>query len=91
MAAATQSIRYISDGTFSVLQARSTLDAHGVVVRMPSGETKYVPDDPTYPTTIFRLDGQIEFLLESSEELRKDEYAKDLSEWLGVKLQPVKD
>ena len=82
-----RTIRYISDGTYSVEESRAILSTQGEVVSQSSGDTKFVPDDPSFPTTFFRTDGVIEMALDPSGEVRLDRYVKQLSKWLRVRLQ----
>lgn len=66
---------------------RETLTGAGALVEQPSGEARFVPDDPSFPTTIFRADGRIELQVDSADETRLDRYLGALTSWLGVSLQ----
>lgn len=81
--------RYISDGTYSLDDRRETLAAAGTLVGGPDGTTRFVPDDPSFPTTVFRPGGIIEVCLSPADDV--DAYIARLSAWLGVALQAVTD
>lgn len=83
-------IRYISDGTYSVDEVRGVLADNGELVGRGPGETRFVPDDSRFPTTIFRADGIVELLAQSPDETSLEEYVQQLSDWLGVPLQRLK-
>ena len=89
MAKASKTVRYISDGTFSLDELHDELEAHGAMVGQDDGAVKFVPDDPTFPTTLFGRDGVIEMLVKAGSETRLDLYIEELGRWLSVKLQPV--
>ena len=81
--------RYITDGTFSMDDVRPRLSSAGEVLDQPSGDVRFVPDDPSFPTTVFRQDGIIELATGGPGEVRLAAYLDQLASWLGVSLQPV--
>ncbi len=81
--------RYIADGTFSLEEAKEALSGAGVYVERPSGEAKFVPDDPSFPTTFLLPDGTVEVEPDSVDPKALAEYVERLSSWLGVPLQRV--
>ena len=81
--------RYITDGTFSLEEARSALSDAGVYLEGPSGEAKFVPDDPSFPTTFLLPDGTVEVELDSVDAKALEDYLGRLSSWLGVPLQRI--
>jgi len=87
MAQRTKAIRYVTDGTFSIDDVRRTLAGAGELVQQPSGEARFVPDDLSFPTTIFRCDGLIEVHVGPGAEDRLETYVAKLGSWLGVSLQ----
>jgi hypothetical protein len=91
MATKAKTLRYVSDGTYSVKDSRPALERHGELVSTPAGDTKFVPDDPTFPTTVFRRDGIVEFYLDDPQEARVEEYVALLSRWLKAGLQLRKE
>jgi hypothetical protein len=82
-------IRFITDGTFSVEEKRPVLSRHGELVAEGEGGTRFVPDDPGFPATLFRPDGIIEMAFDASTELRLEAYVDTLAGWLGVSLQRI--
>jgi len=82
-----KTLYYVSDGTFSVEVCRPALERNGELLVLATGEAKFVPDDPTFPTTVFRRDGVIELHVEDPKDTRLGEYIKSLSGWLKVGLQ----
>jgi hypothetical protein len=89
MARQRKIVRYVTDGTYSVAESRAALESQGVLLDLSSGDVKFVPDDPTFPTTLFKADGAIEMRLEPAGEMRLEEYVRQLSKWLGAALQPM--
>jgi len=87
MTARATTLYYITDGTFSVEDSRGTLERQGDLMILPGGDAKFVPDDPTFPATVFRRDGVIELRVGRQGQLRLDEYLKSLARWLRVNLQ----
>lgn len=83
-------IRFITDGTFSVNEKRPTLSRHGELVAEGEGGTRFVPDNPSFPATLFRPDGIIELAIDASPELRLEAYVDTLAGWLGVSLQRIR-
>ena len=84
-----QIVTYLPDGSFSLDDVRRRLDPHGVTLDLPDGEIRFVPDDPTFPTTVFTRTRRIELHLESAESPRLEEYIKELSAWLKVGFEKV--
>ena len=89
MTTQTKTLYYVTDGTYSVESSWAVLAHNGELAPQASGDTKYVPDDPTFPTTVFRGDGVIELQIEASNGVRLDEYVRELSAWLKVGLQEM--
>jgi len=84
-------LRLMTDGTLSVDDVRRRLAAHGELVGGDAGRPlRFVPDDPTFPTTVFLGDSLVELALKTASDIRLEKYLKDLSSWLGVGLQPVR-
>ena len=81
--------RYIADGTFSLEETGETLSHAGVYLEGPSGEAKFVPDDPSFPTTFLLPDGTVEVEVDSVDPKALAEYVERLSSWLGVALQRI--
>jgi hypothetical protein len=79
-------VTYLPDGSFSLDDVRRRLEPHGVTLDLPlpAGGVRFVPDDPTFPTTIFTTTRRIEFHLQKAESPRLEEYLKNLSAWLQV-------
>ncbi len=77
-------VTYLPNGSFSLDDVRRRLEPHGVTLDLPEGEIRFVPDDPTFPTTIFTKTRRIELRLESAEGPRIEEFIKELSGWLKV-------
>jgi hypothetical protein len=77
-------VTYLPDGAFSLDDVRRRLDPHGVTLDLSDGELRFVPDDPTFPTTVFTSTRRIQLHLDSAESPRLDEYIKELSTWLQV-------
>jgi len=88
---AKKAFRYITDGTFSLEDVRGTLSSAGELVDRPSGDTTFVPDDPSFPTTVFRQDGTIELEAGASGEVRLATYLDRLASWLGVSVHRIED
>ena len=86
---AGKTTRYITDGTFSLDDVRDTLSSAGELVDRPSGDTTFVPDDPSFPTTVFRQDGTIEFEPGASGDVRVATYLDRLASWLGVSIHRI--
>jgi hypothetical protein len=83
-------LRLMTDGTLGVDDVRRRLTAHGELVGGDGSPLRFVPDDPTFPTTVFQGDSLVELSLKTASDLRLEKYLKDLSSWLGVALQPVR-
>jgi hypothetical protein len=79
-----ETITYLPDGSFSLDDVRRRLDPHGVTLDLPTGEIRFVPDDPTFPTTLFLPTGRLQVQLDGGESPRLDQYIKELSAWLKV-------
>ena len=87
MKESAQTIGFVSDGTFSLAEAQRVLDARGVVAEESAGGLRFVPDDPSFPTTTLHPGGRIDVHPETADDLRLDEYVKQLGAWLHVTLQ----
>jgi len=83
--------RYITDGTFSMDDVRPRLSSTGELLNQPSGDVRFVPDDPSFPTTVFRQDGIIEFQAGTSGDAGVAAYLDQLASWLGVSLHRIED
>ena len=57
---AQQTVRYVTDGTYSIEQSRRRLESEGVLTPSEDGAWQYVSDDPTFPTVYFLPTGVIE-------------------------------
>lgn len=82
-------LRLVTDGTVSLTDVRRTLATHGELVGGDAGPVRFVPDDPSFPTTVFQGDGLIELDLTSAADLRLEKYLAELSSWLTVGLQRI--
>jgi len=86
---AEKAFRYITDGTFSMDDVRPRLSSAGELLGQPSGDVRFVPDDPSFPATVFRHDGTIEIKPGASGDARLARYVDQLASWLGVSLHRI--
>lgn len=82
-------LRLVTDGTVTLADVREKLAMHGELVGGDSGPARFVPDDPSFPTTILQSDDLIELDLGSATDIRLEKYLEELSSWLGVGLQRI--
>ncbi len=83
-------IRFVTDGTYSIEQARGRLESQGVLTAVEEGGWKYVSDDPTFPTVYFLPSGVIEMHGHGLDEAgNREKYARQLGKLLGIAVQQV--